>query len=223
MSTTENMNLTWPVVDYAGQKVADVELPADLFNTEIHEFSVQRAVRVDLANRRLGTAHTLDRAVVHGSNRKPFRQKGTGRARAGTTNSPVWRHGGVVHGPEGQVNWSLKMNKKEHYLAFTSVLTEKVQNNDLIVLTKEAFGSAKTKDFVKALKAINASEDKNLLVLSENDENLVKAASNVPSVVITTADNVSVYDVLNAKKLILVQDVIPTAEDEHEHNHEEAK
>ncbi len=223
MSTTEKNSLTWPVLDFAGQKIADVELPADLFDAEIHEFSVQRAVRVDLSNRRLGTAHTLDRAIVHGSNRKPFRQKGTGRARAGTTNSPLWRHGGVVHGPNGNVNWKLKMNKKEHNLAFCSVLTAKVRSNDLIVLTDEAFSSGKTKDFIKALEAIKADPKKNLVVLSEYDENLIRAASNIPSVFVTLANNVSVYDVLNANKLILVRNVIPVADDECEHDHEEAK
>ena len=135
-----------PVLDYTGKKVGEVVLPADLFNTEINEYSVQRAVRVDLAARRVDTAHTLTRDIVHGSNRKPWRQKGTGRARAGTTNSPVWRHGGVVFAPNGQQNHDLKRNKKEHYLAFTSVLTEKAQGGNVIVLTGEKCPSRKTKE-----------------------------------------------------------------------------
>jgi large subunit ribosomal protein L4 len=217
----ENKNLTWPVVDYTGAKVGDVALPADLFNAEINEYSVQRAVRVDLANRRVSTAHTLDRANVHGTNRKPWAQKGTGRARAGTANSPLWRHGGVVHGPNGEQNYKLKMNKKEHYIALTSVFTDKAKKKAIIVLTDDAFKSAKTKDFVKALKAIKADEKKNLLVLGSADVNLIRAAKNIPSVMLTTADNVSVYDVLNANKLILVKGVIPEAEaDDHK---EEAK
>lgn len=213
-----NENLIWPVVDYAGNKVGEVTLPADLFNAEINEVVVQRAVRVDLSNRRVDTAHTLTRDIVHGSNRKPFRQKGTGRARAGTTNSPVWRHGGVVHAPNGEQSHELKMNKKEHALAMVSVFSDKAQKGDIIVLAEEGFQSSKTKDFVKALAAIGADEKKNLIVLGDIDENLILAARNIPSVRLVTADNVSVYDVLNAKKLILVENVIPEVEDE---NHEE--
>ena len=213
-----NENLIWPVVDYAGNKVGEVTLPADLFNAEINEVVVQRAVRVDLSNRRVDTAHTLTRDIVHGSNRKPFRQKGTGRARAGTTNSPVWRHGGVVNAPNGEQSHELKMNKKEHALAMVSVFSDKAQKGDIIVLTEEGFQSSKTKDFVKALAAIGADEKKNLIVLGDIDENLILAARNIPSVRLVTADNVSVYDVLNAKKLILVENVIPEVEDE---NHEE--
>jgi large subunit ribosomal protein L4 len=209
-----NENLNWPVVDYTGNKVGEVTLPADLFGAEVNEIVVQRAVRVDLSNRRVDTAHTLTRDIVHGSNRKPFRQKGTGRARAGTTNSPVWRHGGVVFAPNGEQNHTLKMNKKEHYIAFTSALSDKVNSQNLIVLTDDAFSSAKTKDFVKALKAIGGDEKKNLLVVAAYDENLIKAAANIPSVTIVSADNLSVYDILNAKKLIMVKGVIPAELDE---------
>ena len=213
----ENLN-NWPVVDYAGNKVEEITLPGDLFNADVNEVVIQRAVRVDLSNRRVDTAHTLTRDIVHGSNRKPWRQKGTGRARAGTANSPVWRHGGVVHAPNGEQSHELKMNKKEHALAMVSVFSDKAQKGDIIVLTEEGFQSSKTKDFVKALAAIGADEKKNLIVLGDIDENLILAARNIPSVRLVTADNVSVYDVLNAKKLILVENVIPEVEDE---NHEE--
>ena len=216
----ENLN-NWPVVDYTGTKVEEITLPGDLFNAEINEYAVQRAVRVDLSNRRVDTAHTLTRDLVHGSNRKPWRQKGTGRARAGTTNSPVWRHGGVVHGPNGEQNHTLKMNKREHYIALVSALSDKAKNNNVIVLDDKGFESHKTKDFVKALKAIGADDRKNLLVLSDLDENLLLASGNIPSVKAVFADNVSVYDILNAKKLILVKGVIPAVlDDEHD---EEAK
>lgn len=216
----ENLN-NWPVVDYAGNKVEEITLPGDLFNADVNEVVIQRAVRVDLSNRRVDTAHTLTRDVVHGSNRKPWRQKGTGRARAGTANSPVWRHGGVVHGPNGEQNHTLKMNKREHYIALTSALSDKAKNGNIIVLDEKGFESHKTKDFVKALKAIGADEKKNLLVLSDLDENLLLASGNIPSVKVVFADNVSVYDILNAKKLILVKGVVPAVlDDEHE---EEAK
>ena len=216
----ENLN-NWPVVDYAGNKVEEITLPGDLFNADVNEVVIQRAVRVNLSNRRVDTAHTLTRDIVHGSNRKPWRQKGTGRARAGTANSPVWRHGGVVHGPNGEQNHTLKMNKREHYIALTSALSDKAKNGNIIVLDEKGFESHKTKDFVKALKAIGADEKKNLLVLSDLDENLLLASGNIPSVKVVFADNVSVYDILNAKKLILVKGVVPAVlDDEHE---EEAK
>lgn len=216
----ENLN-NWPVVDYAGNKVEEITLPGDLFNADVNEVVIQRAVRVDLSNRRVDTAHTLTRDIVHGSNRKPWRQKGTGRARAGTANSPVWRHGGVVHGPNGEQNHTLKMNKREHYIALTSALSDKAKNGNIIVLDEKGFESHKTKDFVKALKAIGADEKKNLLVLSDLDENLLLASGNIPSVKVVFADNVSVYDILNAKKLILVKGVVPAVlDDEYE---EEAK
>ena len=216
----ENLN-NWPVVDYAGNKVEEITLPGDLFNADVNEVVIQSAVRVDLSNRRVDTAHTLTRDIVHGSNRKPWRQKGTGRARAGTANSPVWRHGGVVHGPNGEQNHTLKMNKREHYIALTSALSDKAKNGNIIVLDEKGFESHKTKDFVKALKAIGADEKKNLLVLSDLDENLLLASGNIPSVKVVFADNVSVYDILNAKKLILVKGVVPAVlDDEHE---EEAK
>ena len=216
----ENLN-NWPVVDYAGNKVEEITLPGDLFNADVNEVLIQTAVRVDLSNRRVDTAHTLTRDIVHGSNRKPWRQKGTGRARAGTANSPVWRHGGVVHGPNGEQNHTLKMNKREHYIALTSALSDKAKNGNIIVLDEKGFESHKTKDFVKALKAIGADEKKNLLVLSDLDENLLLASGNIPSVKVVFADNVSVYDILNAKKLILVKGVVPAVlDDEHE---EEAK
>ena len=216
----ENLN-NWPVVDYAGNKVEEITLPGDLFNADVNEVVIQRAVHVDLSNRRVDTAHTLTRDIVHGSNRKPWRQKGTGRARAGTANSPVWRHGGVVHGPNGEQNHTLKMNKREHYIALTSALSDKAKNGNIIVLDEKGFESHKTKDFVKALKAIGADEKKNLLVLSDLDENLLLASGNIPSVKVVFADNVSVYDILNAKKLILVKGVVPAVlDDEHE---EEAK
>ena len=114
------------------------------------------------------------------------------------------------------------MNKKEHYIAFTSALSDKAQNDNIIVLTDEAFSSAKTADFVKALKAIKADDKKNLLVLAQPDGNLIQAARNVQSVILTTADNLSVYDVLNANKLILVKGVVPEVL-EDEHHEEEAK
>ena len=199
--------INWPTIDFSGKSVSTVSLPGEIFGQKVNEYAVQRAVRVDLANRRLGTAHTLTRDIVHGSNKKPYRQKGTGRARAGTTNSPIWRHGGVVHGPTGHENYSLKMNKKEGGLAFASVMSDKVNNKNLIVIEDGNYKSNKTKDFVKTLKAIGGSADKkNLIVLSKLDENLIFASRNLQNVIVTTVENLSVYDVLNSCKLIMFKE-----------------
>lgn len=218
--------LSLPVLNYQGQEVGTVILPDDLFNVEVNQYAIQRAVRKDLANRRVSTAHTLDRSQVHGTNRKPYRQKGTGRARAGTTNSPIWRHGGVVHGPNGQQNYRLKMNKTEAFIAFVSALSEKAQSQDIIVLQNEGFASAKTKDFAKALESIKADSKKNLLVIypiyDEKtdtyhwDENLIKASRNIPSVKVVTPDNLSVYDILNTNKLILTREYVTSTVEETE-------
>ena len=204
----KNKKLTWPTVDYTGKTVSSVELPTEIFGVEPNEYVVQRAVRVDLSNRRIGTACTKTRDVVHGTNKKPYRQKGTGRARAGTANSPIWRHGGIVHGPNGKQNYKLKMNKKEGFLAFCSVMSDKVIKKDLIVLETGDYKSNKTKDFVKTLEAIGADEKKNLLVLAKYDENLILACRNLQNVVLRTTEDLSVYDVLNAKKLIMFKDSI---------------
>lgn len=210
-----NKKLNWPVVDYTGAKVEEVVLPADLFAAEVNEVVVQRAVRVNLSNRRVDTAHTLTRDIVHGSNRKPFRQKGTGRARAGTTNSPVWRHGGVVFAPNGEQNHTLKMNKKEHFVALTSALSDKVNSKNLIILNDAEYPSSKTKDFAKTLAAIGADEKKNIIVVSDYDENFIKAARNIPSIIITSFEYLSVYDIVDANKLIMFKGAIPT-ECEHD-------
>lgn len=208
----ENKELVLPVLDFEGKEIAKVELPCELFQAEINEYLVSMAVRVDLANRRVSTAKTLDRSEVHGSNRKPYGQKHTGRARAGTTNSPIWRHGGVVHGPDGKQNYKLKMNKNDHYIALCSALTEKAQSNNIIVVDENSFKGTKTKEFVQALKNVGADEKKNLVVFYQPNDNVIKASRNIPTINRVFADNTSVYDILNANKLILAKEVIPTCD-----------
>lgn len=205
-------NITVPVVSYKGRKVGETQLSGPIFNSEINEYAIQRAVKVDLANRRVDTAHTLTRDIVHGSNKKPWRQKGTGRARSGTANSPVWRHGGVVHGPNGMQNHHLKMNKNEHFVAWCSALSSKAKEGNVIVLQDKEFDSKKTKDFAEVLKAIKADEKKNLLIICEYDENLILASSNLSNVKVVDCENISVYDVLNANKVIFLQSALPIVE-----------
>lgn len=215
-----NNNIELPVLNYEGNKEGTVKLAEWLFGIEAHEPAVHLAVKVDLANRRQATAKTKTRAEVSGGGKKPWRQKGTGRARAGSSRSPLWRHGGIVFGPTGTQNYKLKMNKQVHFLALASVLSDKVSSNKLVVVTDEKFGEPKTKKFADALKALNAGK-KVLFAIHEYDENLVKAASNIPNLSLVSIDNISVYDVLNADTLIMTKGCATCMSGECDCNHEE--
>ena len=202
-----NNNIELPVIDFAGNEISKTKLSSVFFGIEPNEEAVQLAVKVDLANRRQATAKTKTISEVSGTGKKPWRQKGTGRARAGTLRSPIFRHGATVFGPTGTQNYKLKMNKNVAFIAIASALSDKVASNNLVAITDEEFASCKTKDFVKALASMKL-EGKILLVLTEYDENLVKAAGNLPNIIIVSVDNVSVYDVLNANKVVMTQAAI---------------
>lgn len=199
-----NNNIELPVLNYDGNQEGTVKLAEWLFGVEPHEEAVQLAVKVDLANRRQATAKTKTRSEVSGGGKKPWRQKGTGRARAGSSRSPLWRHGGTVFGPDGTQNYKLKMNKQVHFLALASVLSDKVGKNDLVVVTDEKFAEPKTKKFAASLKALNAKK-KVLFAIEEYDDNLVKAAANIPNLYLVSCDNISVYDVMNADTVIMTK------------------
>lgn len=207
--------LEWPVLDYEGNQVGTVELEPEFFGLqadEINPYAVQAAVKTYLANCRQATAKTKVRSEVAGSGKKLWRQKGTGRARMGDARSPLWRHGGTVFGPTGKQNYKLKLNKRVNQLAVRSALSDKVLDKALIVLTDTPFDSHRTRDFAKALKALNGGTCKTLIVLGDFDRNLVLAARNLPNVVLTSYDDVSVYDVVNAQSLIIVRNALATDE-----------
>lgn len=203
--------LEWPVLDYEGKQVGTVELEPDVFGLkgdEINAYAVQAAVKTYLANRRQATAKTKVRSEVSGSGKKLWKQKGTGRARMGNIRSPLWRHGGTVFGPTGNQNFKLKLNKRVNGLAVVSALSDKVQEKALVVLTDAPFTSHRTKDFAASLKALNGGDMKTLLVLGGYDENLLLAARNLSNLVITSYDNLSVYDIVNAQSLIIVKNCL---------------
>ncbi len=202
-----NNNIELPVVDFAGKEVGKVKLASELFGIEPNEFVVQRAITTDLANRRQGTAKTKGISEVAGSGKKPWKQKGTGRARVGSRRSPLWRGGATIFGPTGTQNYKLKLNKKEHALALASVLSDKVASNSVIILDSEKFGSPKTKDLIKALEVMNLT-GKVLIVIDDYDENFARAVSNIKSITVDLSDNMSVYDVLNTKTLVLNKSVV---------------
>ena len=199
------------VYNMEGKEVGTMELSDAIFGVEINEHLVHMAVVQQLANNRQGTQKAKTRSEVSGGGRKPWRQKGTGHARQGSTRSPQWTGGGVVFAPVPR-DYPFKMNRKEKRTALKSVLTDKVANNKLIVLDKLAFDEIKTKDFVKVLDNLKI-EGKALVVLNENDTNVVMSAKNVPTAKTTLTSTINVYDILDAKTLVLTQDAVKTIEE----------
>lgn len=208
--------ISLPVVNFEGKQVSTVEVSSEMFGIEPHLASVQLVVKADLANQRQATAKTKVRSEVSGGGKKPWRQKGTGRARAGSTRSPIWVGGGTVFGPDGRQNYKLKVNKKVHSLALYSVLSDKVASNDLIVLDDSVKFSAKSsKAMVATLKAIGAKK-KVLFVVNTTpeiyDENLLCSCNNIENLSLVTSDNVSVYDVLHANTVVMSKSLLESEE-----------
>lgn len=201
--------ITLPIVNLAGEKVGDVKLDPSVFGiTDANEQVVHDAVVAYMANSRQATAKTKKRHEVSGGGKKPWRQKGTGRARAGSSRSPLWVGGGKVFGPDGNQNYKVSQNKKAHALALKTVLSQKVKDG-LIVVDSLALKETSTKAFAANLLAIKAA-DKALVVGS--DENLLKSARNIDKVVVRDVKNVSVYDILNNKSLVISKDDVKTLE-----------
>ena len=198
------------VYNQLGEKAEKkVNLNGDVFGIEPNNQVVFDAVQVYQSNMRQATAKTKTRAEVRGGGKKPWRQKGTGRARAGSNRSPIWVGGGTVFGPSGNQNYKLSMNKKSHELAVKSALSVKAAEKNIVLL--DSLNVEKTKDFVAVLSALNVA-GKALIVLNEENEVVMKAARNVPGVKVVLTDNVCVYDVLNAEKLIFTVDAAKKVE-----------
>ncbi len=200
-------NIEYPVVNLSGEKVGSVTLSNEVFGvTDANEQVVHDAVVTQNANARQATAKTKKRHEVSGGGKKPWRQKGTGRARAGSSRSPIWVGGGKVFGPDGNQNYKLSQNKQAHALAMKTVLSQKV-NHGLIIVDKMETEKVSSKEFVLALNAINA-KGKSLVVAEANSENLVLSARNLEKVVLRPLGNVSVSDILNCDNLIVSKDAI---------------
>ena len=197
---------TVKMLNMAGEAVGEIELKDDIFGIEINENAVYTVVRNYLANQRQGTQSAKTRSEVKGGGKKPYRQKGTGRARQGSRRAPNHVGGGVVFAPKPR-SYRYSINKKVRRLATKSVLTSKVQENELIVIDNIQFEAPKTKEMVKMLAAVNA-EKKALIVLPEVDKNVIKSASNIPGVDTTIVTALNVYDMLNHDSLILTQDAV---------------
>lgn len=202
-----NMNLK--VYSQTGEEVSTLEVSKDVFGIKVNEQVIFDAVLTYLANRRQATAKTKKRAEVSGGGRKPWRQKGTGRARAGSTRSPIWVGGGTVFGPTGVQNFKIRQNKKEHAIAVKSALSA-LAKKDMIVLDSLKV-EGKTKEIVKLLEALKINENKVLLV--SDDDKVLQASNNLPNVLNRSYDNLSVYDLLNTEKLVIVKEDLKKVEE----------
>ncbi|NLG92319.1 MAG: 50S ribosomal protein L4 [Clostridiales bacterium] len=199
------------VLDMAGKEVEKIDLSEAVFGIEPNTKVLHDVVVNYLANQRQGTQSALTRAEVSGGGRKPWRQKGTGHARQGSTRAPQWTHGGIVFAPKPR-DYSYSLNKKVKRLAMKSALSSKVIDNDLIVLDKITLDEYKTKTIATMLKAIG-SEKKALIVLPEVNEKVIASAANIPGVKTAMANTLNVYDILNADKFIVLKDAVAQIEE----------
>ncbi len=191
------------VLNIRGEVVGDIELNDDIFGVEINTYAVHQVVRNYLNNQRQGTQSALTRSEVSGGGRKPWRQKGTGRARQGSTRSPQWYKGGVVFAPKPR-DYGFSVNKKIRRLAMKSALTDKLNEKSIIVLDELAFDAPKTKDMVAVLDALKVST-KALIVTDGASKNVYMSVRNIPGVDATTSTTLNVYDILNHDKFIITK------------------
>ena len=191
------------VLDMTGAEVGAIELADSVFAVEVNAAVLHAAVRAYLLNQRQGTQSTLTRTEVSGGGRKPWRQKGTGRARQGSTRSPQWTHGGVALGPKPR-SYRTDLNKKVKRLAMKSALSSKVLADELVVVNEIVATEYKTAVMAKMLKALGA-EKKALVVLAEKNEMVIKSLSNIAGVKIAYVNTLNVYDILNCNKLVFVE------------------
>ena len=198
------------VYNMEGKEVDSIELNDSIFGVEINEHLVHMAVLQQLANKRQGTQKAKTRSEVRGGGRKPWRQKGTGHARQGSTRAPQWAHGGVVFAPVPR-DYSFKLNKKEKRAALKSALTSRVAENKFIVLDELKLDEIKTKKFVEVMK--NLKVEKALVVLNDMDVNVIKSADNVPTVKTAQTNELNVFDVLKYDTVVVTKDAVKTIEE----------
>jgi len=202
---------TMKVLDMAGKQVSEITLSDAVFGAEVNGAVLHAAVRTYLMNQRQGTQSTLTRTEVSGGGRKPWKQKGTGRARQGSTRAPQWTHGGIALGPKPR-SYRLSMNKKVKKVAMISALSSKVAAGEMIVVNAITAENFNTKTMVQMLAAIGAAK-KTLVVLAENDAKVVKSFANIAGAKTTQASNVNVYDILNCDSLVVVESAVKAIEE----------
>ncbi|MDO5456130.1 MAG: 50S ribosomal protein L4 [Eubacteriales bacterium] len=199
------------VYNMQGAEVGTIELNDAVFGAKVNEHLLHMAVVQQLANNRQGTQKAKTRSEVSGGGRKPWRQKGTGHARQGSTRAPQWTGGGIVFAPVPR-DYSFKLNKKEKRAAVRSALTDRVQQNKLIVVDELTMADYKTKEFVQVMDNLKAS-GKTLVIMADKDDHVIRSASNVPAVKTTLTSQINVYDLMNAQTVILTKDAIAKLEE----------
>ena len=200
------------VVDMAGNQVGEIALSDKLFGAEVNEAVLHTAVRAYLMNQRQGTQSTLTRTEVSGGGRKPWKQKGTGHARQGSTRAPQWTHGGVALGPKPR-SYRVTLNKSTKRVALFSALSSKVAANEMVVVDSITATEYKTAKMVEMLKAIGAEGQKALIVMPEADAKVIKSAANIPGVKTALVNTINVYDILNYDKFIVAKDAVAKIEE----------
>ena len=198
------------VYNMEGKEVGKLDLNDAVFGVEVNEHLVHMAVLQQLANNRQGTQKAKTRSEVRGGGRKPWRQKGTGHARQGSTRAPQWTGGGVVFAPVPR-DYSFKINKKEKRAALKSALTSRVQENKLIVVDELKLDEIKTKQFAQVMKNLNV--DKSLVVINDNDQNIVMSAKNIPTVKVAQTNTINVFDILKYSTVVVTKDAVATIEE----------
>lgn len=199
------------LLNIKGQNVGELELSENVFGQPVNTAVLHEVVVAHLANCRQGTQSALTRSEVSGGGKKPWRQKGTGRARQGSTRAPHWTHGGIVFAPKPR-DYTVTLNKKVKRLAMKSALSSKVQDNELVVVDAITMDGFKTKKIAEMLKALGGAK-KALIVLSEVDAKVIASAANIPGVKTAQVNTLNVYDILNADKFIVAKDAVSKIEE----------
>jgi large subunit ribosomal protein L4 len=196
------------VINQKGEKVNSIELDDTVFNAEIRDTLVQRVIVWQLAKRRSGSASTKTRGEISGGGKKPWRQKGTGRARAGTNRSPIWVGGGTIFGPKPR-SYAFSLPKKMRKAALRSVLTAKLKDDQLTVIDKIELDAPKTKVFVDIMKTMGLEAKKILFVTAEKDETLLRSSRNLYQVLVLPIEGLNVYDLLRFDRLVVLEAAVP--------------
>jgi large subunit ribosomal protein L4 len=199
--------MEFEVLSTSGQSSGKIDLPDNVFNVKENQHLVYEAVRSFMANQRLGTAHTKTRTEVNASGKKPWRQKGLGKARSGTAGSPVWVGGGVAHGPRPHDHY-YSIPKKARRSAIRSALSARAKEGGLKIVESLALSEPRTKKAAELIKAFGLYEKKCVLVLGARNDNLVRATRNIPGVKTTFAKDLNIYDILNADALVVEKDAV---------------
>jgi large subunit ribosomal protein L4 len=200
------------VYDIEGKQLDSIELKPEVFGVEPHKSLVHASVVAYLKNQRQGTSNTKNRALIEGGGAKPWRQKGTGRARSGSNLSPVWRGGAVTFGPHPR-NFRYNMNRKMKRIACISVLSDKVKENNLLIVDNFSFETPKTKEALRVLKNLDIANETAMIIVSGRDENTYYSFRNIKGVCVRRVENINVYEMLKHNKLVITKEALTKIEE----------